>query len=114
MKTSKASFNRFKAEFLRWVGIFGLKGYRIYFHHKDIDALAQLEVSESNKIATASMATEISPVDKESFSPEGSAKHEAVHLLLNKLRHIGSCRYISEEELMDEWERLAIILERAL
>ena len=113
MKTSKASFNRFKAEFLRWVDLFGLKDYRVYFALKKLDSIAHISIDEGGKVVNVTLANELTKEDAQE-SIESHAKHEVLHLLLNRLVWIGSCRYISDSELQDEWERLVIRLEKVI
>ena len=53
MKTSKADFERFKSEFIKWQKRLGLTQYRIIFEHKKINgAYAELFVQEKEKVAS--------------------------------------------------------------
>jgi hypothetical protein len=115
MQTTKKDFKRFRDEFNRWVQILGLNDYKIYFDHRRLDdVFANIVIDERGKVATVTMTKELSPVNAEVFFPEEHAKHEAIHLLLNKLFWLGTCRYVRDAELQDEWERLVRVLEKAL
>lgn len=114
MKTSKSQFNRFKKAFLYWVDKFGLKGYKIYFYHKPReDYYAELSVNESGKAVTVIYSSIVKEKDQDP-GPESHAKHEAIHLLLHKLVWLGGCRYLTSEEIDQEYESVAIILEKLL
>ncbi len=114
MKTSKAYFNRFMAEFLRWQQLLGLTQYRIVFHHRKLDGnYAVMEVKERGKLAQVSLCTAIEDpaVDE---GPEAHAKHEAIHLLIHRLSWLGGSRYITDDDLDEECESLVTRLEKVL
>ena len=115
-KTSKAEFNRFKKEFLRWMEILGLKGYMLYFYHKDLDGCyAEIEINESGAVAQVSYALEISVSDLlGGVTPENNAKHEALHLLLHKLCYLGAERWTGSSEIRNEAEKVVCVLEKTL
>ena len=114
MKTSKAYFERFKAEFLRLRDLFGLTQYRVTFYHvKMKDSYAALYTEEKSKIANVSLTTVIvnPKVDE---GPEVHARHEAIHLLLSRLAWLGNCRFLTEDELDEEVEAIVTRLEKVL
>ena len=43
-----------------------------------------------------------------------SAKHEALHLLLQRLEHRAQCRYVAEEEIYEAVEELVFKLEELI
>ena len=117
MKTSKAYFEKFKAEFLKWQKELGLTQYRIDFFHEKMDKnhYAEILVYELEKAVRISLNTEISKDStKVDDGPENHAKHEAIHLLLNRLRWLGSCRYIESNDLDEEGEAIVVRLEKVL
>jgi hypothetical protein len=116
MKTSKAYFNRFRKEFQRWQGLLGLTQYRVYFEHKPLNgAWARLYVQEQDKVATATLTTEVARADVGSDDgPEAHAKHEAIHLLLHRMEFLGQERYTASDEIHDEAEAIVNRLERVL
>ncbi len=113
-ETSKEEFERFKKEFLRWVEIFGLHGYKIYFYHKPVkDSYAKIEVSESGKVADVYLNSELDDNAKKMWcGPEFDGRHEAIHFLLNRLCFVGSQRFVGCQEMDHEEERLVRILEK--
>lgn len=115
-KTSKADFNKFKREFMYWVDVFGLKGYKIYFHHEPLNSsYADIDTDEAGKLADVrynSLLTDHKK--KKSFGPESVAKHEAIHLLLSRLFYLGVQRYTASGEIANEEEKLVRILEKVL
>lgn len=115
-KTSKAEFNRFKKEFLRWMEILSVKGFKPYFFHESLDGnYASITVNESGKACNVSYALELSKVDEEhTDGPEFHARHEAIHLFLNKIQYLGEERFTASGEIKNEGERLVRILEKVL
>ena len=115
-KTSKAEFNRFKKEFLRWMEILSIKGFKPYFFHEPLDGnYASITVNESGKACNVSYTSELSKIDKEqSDGPESHAKHEAIHLFISKIRYLGEERFTASSEIRNEEERLVRILEKVL
>jgi len=118
MKTSKKYFERFKTAFLFWQKELGLTQYRVIFYHQllkyeEETYFAQLVVGEKNKLAQVSLTTNIKD-PKNDDGPESHAKHEAIHLLLHRLRWLGGCRYIESTDLDEEWEAIVVRLEKVL
>ena len=114
MKTSKAYFEKFKAEFLRWRDVFGLTQYRIDFILKEMkDDYACIQIWEKEKIATVMLTTVIKNKQLDS-GPEAHAKHEAIHLLIHRLGWLGGSRYITDDELDEEAEAIVTRLEKVL
>ncbi|KKM85999.1 hypothetical protein LCGC14_1283310, partial [marine sediment metagenome] len=98
-KTSKAEFNRFKKEFQRQVEILGLKGYEVYFDHLPLNnEYANISMDEPGKVVTVCYSSELKQIDYDVRSPELSAKHEAIHLLLHRLRFLGEERFTASSE----------------
>ena len=116
MKTSKAYFERFKAEFLKWQKELGLMQYRIdFFHEKLKDSYAQIIVHELDKTARVSLTTDFGKFDAtKDTGPESHARHEVLHLLTNRLRWLGCCRYIGDDDLAEEWEAVVVRLDKVL
>jgi len=113
MKTSKKYFERFKAEFLKWQKELGLMQYRIDFSHEKLeDYFASVIVNELDKTAYVILATELD--DDTDGGAEDHGKHEAIHLLTNRLRYLGGCRYVNGSDLDEEWEAITRRLEKVL
>ncbi len=116
MRITKKDFERFKKEFLRWVEKLGLKDYRFTFYHKMLNNdYAKIDINESGKNVCVFLTNQINKFDIEGWeSPELHAKHEAIHVLLFKLEHLGRQRYVSPGEFDDESEALVRVLEKVL
>ncbi len=116
MKTSKKDFARFKKEFLRWVGIFGLKDYRLVFRHLELkDDFASININEEGKLAIVKLATGFEKESDDGWvSPEHHARHEAIHLLLNRFDYLARARVCSQSEITEENETITRILEKVL
>ena len=114
MKTSKAYFEKFKAEFLKWQKELGLMQYRVVFYHKPLDDdYASITILESGKLASIILNTIIKE-PKNDPGPEAHARHEVLHLLLSRLSWLGECRYIETCDLEEEEEAIVVRLEKVL
>jgi len=78
-------------------------------------SFAQIAVNELGKTARVSLCTELRKDDVDADpGPESHARHEILHLLTNRLRWLGSCRYIGDDDLEEEWEAIVVRLEKVL
>ena len=120
MKTSKAYFNRFKKEFLRWQRLLGLTQYRIDFFHESLRQAdgttyyAQAEIFESDKFVKVTLTTQIkdSSIDT---GPESHARHEAIHLLIHRLTWLAESRFnLTSGDIDEEAEAIVVRLEKVL
>lgn len=110
-KTSKAYFNRFKKSFIEWQKRLGLTQYNVYFYLETMDnAYAQVTIQQLEMVATVSLSAEY-PDDE---TPESLGKHEAIHLLIHRLKWLGENRYIESSDLMEECESIVVRLEKVL
>lgn len=110
-KTSKAYFNRFKASFLEWQERLGLTQYATYFHLEELpNAFAQIHIQQLDMIATVTLS-KTHPDDEVA---EDLGRHEAVHLLIHRLKWLGEDRYIASSDLMEECEAIVMRLEKVL
>ena len=114
MKTSKAYFNRFKTEFLRWQKELGLTQYRIVFCHEKLEKdTSKILMGQMEKYAKVSLSTELSKTEFDE-GPESHAKHEAIHLLISRLAWLGDCRYLEQHDLDEECEAVVVRLDKVL
>lgn len=115
-KISKAYFNEFVASFVGWQEEFGLTQYDVNFFHEYLkDGYAEIHIFEKDKMANVFLTTKIEGNSiKADGGPQTHAKHEAIHLLLNRLRWLGEARYIEQSDLGEEWEALVRRLEKVL
>lgn len=112
MKIPKSHFNRFKQEFIHWQERLGLTCYRVCFEQIDLCGdYAKIDTSEKGQVTLVSLCTE---ADEGYLTPELHAKHEAIHLLTNRLAWLAEKRYATEDEIGREWEALVRRLEKVL
>ena len=106
-KPSK-DFEIFKREFTKCQKRFGLNDYKVYFKHEACgsDNYAQIITNQPCMVATVTLNTNLTAVDKRLGNVKETAKHEACHLLVYRLENIAICRYIDESEIIEATEAL--------
>lgn len=109
---TKCHLARFKSQFAEWQNEFSLGEYTVSFKTKKFrDRFAEIEVNADGCIATVY----VSESEKWTNSLiDTVAKHECIHLLLGRLAELASSRFINEDELSSEEERVTCILEKLL
>ena len=102
-------FEKFQRYFKEYQRLFGLMDYKIYFKHESLDGcFADITVEQADMVGTVRFN---STPDKQYLNVRGSAKHEAIHLLLWRLEDRASSRYIQAKELYETVEGLVRKLE---
>ena len=115
MRTTEEDFRVFKEEFIKWQKKLGLQGYDIRFEHRRDDKnYATCCVSEAGKSALVTYSMFIREIDKPWHNPKTHARHEALHLLLHRIVYLGQQRYTNSGEILQEWEKLVVILEKVV
>ena len=115
MNGMKKDFIEFQNYFKGYQQRFGLTGYKVYFRHESLeDCFAGIAIEQKGMVATVSLNSNLSDGDKPFKDIKQSAKHEAIHLLLNRLGHRARCRYVTEEEIYEAVEELVIKLENLI
>jgi len=116
LKTTKAHFEYFKSEVLRWVEKLGVTDYRIDFIHADIDEYASFFVAARKKVSSVMFCTdwfvEERPLNKANIAD--TAKHEAVHVVLADLSWLARDRFTTEGEVLAATEAAARRIQRLL
>jgi len=114
-KTTKKEYEIFQKEFNRLIKLFGLIYYDITFTHKiDDNNYASITVDEESKRATVNFTTYLSRDELSDFNPKRIGRHEASHLLINRLGWLGEKRYATESEIDEEEEKIVRILAKVL
>jgi hypothetical protein len=115
-KTTKQEFNRFKKAFLYWQERLNRIDYDARFYHRKLDeCYAQIETDHMGRCADVSLCSEFpEDVGAGYKGPEGEAKHEAIHLLLQRLEWLATSRYVMPADIKEEVESLVRILENIL
>jgi hypothetical protein len=105
-------FEQFQETYRKYQQLFGLTGYKVYFKHEPIDdAFADSTITNCDRIATVRLNSVLPDSDIHAKHVERSAKHEAIHLLLNNLEQLAISRCIREGDISTEVEGLVFKLE---
>jgi hypothetical protein len=112
MVKENEDFQLFQSEFKKWQQKFGLTGYKVYFKYEPIDdGFASLSVDSNSMVVSATLNSEL-PQELEQYKRiEQSAKHEAIHLLTNRLESLANTRFINHDEIYMASEELVFKLE---
>ena len=112
MKTTQTQLKEFKKECERLIEVLGLKRYCYYFGMEDLgdrQAITAMNVGEG--VMTLLLNTDN---DDGHLDPKQCARHEMAHVLTAKVGQLANCRFIDNEEVDEEMEVIANILERVL
>jgi len=110
MKTTKAQFKRFQAEFNRCIEVLGLKEWDVYFSMTKLDDRASIEYRPTAKTAVIYLSDEQPWTGSD---PEKSAKHEAVHLLLAEMSTLGEMRDSTHSDREQAEEEVVRVLAKS-
>lgn len=104
------NFETFKTEFSKWQTIFGLNGYAVFFECCDVGGgFADITMNRKTMVITVRLDTK-TPRSQVKLS----AKHEAIHLLLNRLQAGAYDRHITEDEIYSAVEEIVYKLEKLI
>ena len=105
-------FAEFQKIFKQYQKLFGLTGYKVYFKHEPVaDCFASISVNQPTMVAMARLNSKPPSVDKPHVDVKRSAKHEAIHLLLQRLEDRTYNRYVQQDEIYEAVEELVFKLE---
>lgn len=111
MKTTQKQFEEFKEEFLKYQKLFNLEDWKVYFNMKPLArSYADITTNIQCRVAVVNLSSDNSGEAIKDFNPKRSAKHEAAHLLIERLTALGKARYLDEYSMSEENERLAHLL----
>ncbi|KKM04173.1 hypothetical protein LCGC14_1766890 [marine sediment metagenome] len=101
-------FTLFKKEFTKYQRLFGLNGWAIYFKYEPCveDCMAATYLDFSNLTATVTLNSELADKDKPFKDIKGTAKHEAIHVLLGRLEGEARFRWATIEGIRETTEEL--------
>lgn len=112
-RTSKKKYQDFKEAFLRWKLVFGLVEYDVLFDQKDIDGTyAQVDIDPVGCVASVIVA-QYDPDPRDDWS-ESTALHEVLHLAVARIKYTSKKRFVSEDEIDREEEKLVRTLEHVI
>ena len=113
-RVTEEEFELFKSECLRLQKEWGLIEYSLYFGRlNDSYAFASINVDEEGCVARIKMCR-TTKTKEDMGDVRIIAKHEMAHLLIHRLEWLGRVRYVAEDEIDVERERLAVKLEKLL
>lgn len=101
MKTTKAHFEIFKAECEKWVKIWGLLDWEVFYYHQKLtgDTAARCTTNSSNRIASLFLSTEWDESEVTNHIIRRRAFHEVSELFLARLFSLACDRFVDEESL---------------
>ncbi len=119
-KTSAHDFEIFVKECKKWIEIYGLKGWSVYYFHEHNDKIENSGAS----IRFGSLEGRVSSIFLEpdwqgnpvtSYQLRKSAFHEISELLFSRIYYLAAARFLhSDEEIEEEIHNLIRILENVL
>jgi len=105
-------FEKFQEYFKEYQKRFGLTGYKVYFKYEPLEGrFADLDLNLTNMVVTVRLNSKLPDEDKPFKDIKGSAKHEALHLLIGRLEKNGRYRHIGSDEMYEATEELVVKLE---
>ena len=105
-------FAEFQKHFGKYQKLFGLTGYKVYFKYEPMEGcFASISVTQNDMVATVRFNSQLPDEYKPFRDIKRSAKHEAIHLLLQRLEHRAISRYVASEEIYEAVEELVFKLE---
>ena len=118
MKTTSANFALFKKQCLKWLDVFGLKGWEPYFLHEPIsnsgeNVEACIVFSAKSRDATFYLNTAWnSQITDKAITR--AAFHEVGELFLGKLSDLAKARYTRDEEIEEASHAIIRTLENVM
>ena len=110
MKTTKKDFALFKKWFRHYQNKFQINDYRVDFMHEKVHGYAQISTRQLTKVARVSLDTNWGEYKITDEKIKSTALHECLHLLTSRIVWIAGHRFIGEDEIYEESERLAVKL----
>lgn len=118
MKITKKHYKVFRKEFMRWVKHFGLYGNEYYFQRKTTGRKGTLAycifpTDYDDRIFTIGI-TEKTRLWYSMTDIRKAAFHEAMEVLLYRIRFLAGCRYPQQADIDDEIHNLVRIFENRM
>jgi hypothetical protein len=115
-KTSKRHFKLFCDEVRKFIDIFGLVGWEVYFEHKQYLSyeMAVCITDQPGRTCTIALSTEWVALKPTDLEVRKAAFHEVCELLLSRFNAFARDRFVQESQIDEESHNLIRILERVL
>jgi hypothetical protein len=111
-KTTKRHFEEFQREAVKWAEAFGLHRVELYvFHENDGDNLAWANFNANGQSATIGLGKVWNDYRPTIDRVRRSAFHEVMEIFLFQARRIAQHRYVTSDEIDEEWHRIIRTLE---
>jgi hypothetical protein len=108
-------FDEFKREVNRWISLFGLSDWRIYFQQRNLpEMMAMCKHDSAHRVATMVLGRFWQDVKPSPEEIRRTALHEVAHLLCADFTTIALAKYKSQEEAMTAEESLVARLANCL
>lgn len=115
IETTKEDFELFQAECRRWIDIYGLTSWHVYFRHEECEGrYGSCVTSLNGRVATITMATQWPKRDYTRDDICETAFHEATELLMGPINAVANYRYIMEGDVDRECHAVIQILGQVL
>jgi len=113
LKTTEEEFEKFKAECERQFLRLGLQDWDIRFEHKRLPKRECANWQYDCQAHSGVMILNTTKPDKDE-DPEQTAKHECAHALITPLKELAESRFVTQREIDNAAEAIAMTLEKIL
>ena len=111
-KLEKKHLDYYKKRVLYWLKELGVSGWTVYFDLEDVvGGYASIDWNFSGRVCTFNLSREWLGLRPTNKCIDRSALHECLHLLLTPFNVYAKERYLDEEVLDNEREKVVIMLE---
>jgi len=113
LKTTPEEFERFKAECEKQIARLGLQDWDIRCEHKRLPKKECANWQYDCEAHSGIMVLNTTKPDKQE-EPEQTAKHECAHALITPLVELAESRFVTQREIDNVAESIAMKLEKVL
>jgi hypothetical protein len=108
-------FQTFQDYFKKYQEKFGLSGYSVYFEYKPVDdVFACVNANTISRTATVTLNSKLPTKDRPHKDIHRTAKHEALHLLLDHFKDLAYSRFVGRDSINETEEELVIKLSKLI
>ena len=111
MTEKDEEFEFFKAAFEKYRTLFGLSDWQIHYEYKPLEGLFScVDTDRTARLAIVALNSEVPEEAKEHNDIVQHARHEAIHLLLAKIKELGLDRHLRDGEMSEAVEEVVVRL----
>ena len=112
--TTKKDFELFKKECRKWIDVFGMKGWQLYFYHEKIeDVYANCQVNLNAKMLTITLSS-LWYKKPTTYYIKLYAFHETCEGLLGRMNILSNYRHTTDSEITEASHEVIRILEKVI